>query len=36
MEATDPEVAAAWHRWLASTLAERLSDTMRAVDTLMT
>jgi SulP family sulfate permease len=36
MEAEEPEVAAAWHRWLATTLAERLSDTMRAVDTLLT
>ena len=35
MEAEEPELAAALHRWLASTLAERLTDTMRAVDTLL-
>ena len=35
MEAEEPEVAAALHRWLASILAERLNDTMRAVDTLL-
>ncbi len=35
MEAEEPEVAAALHRWLASTLAERLSETMRAVSTLI-
>jgi SulP family sulfate permease len=34
MEADDPELAAALHRWLASTLAERLNDTLRAVDAL--
>jgi SulP family sulfate permease len=35
MGAEQPELAAAVHRWLAQTLAERLSDTMRAVDTLL-
>ena len=35
MEAEEPELAAALHRWLARTLAERLSETMRAVDTLL-
>ena len=33
--ATDPELAAALHRWLAATLAERLGDTLRAVDALL-
>jgi SulP family sulfate permease len=35
MEADDPELAAALHRWLARTLAERLTDTMRAFDALL-
>jgi hypothetical protein len=35
MEATDPELASALHRWLAKTLAERLSETMRAFDALL-
>jgi len=35
MEATDPELAAALHRWLARTLSERLSDTLRAFDALL-
>ncbi|MGZ8565747.1 MAG: SulP family inorganic anion transporter, partial [Actinomycetota bacterium] len=35
MEAEEPEVAAALHRWLAGTLAERLTETMRAADTLL-
>jgi sulfate permease, SulP family len=35
MEATEPELAAALHRWLAKTLAERLSETMRAFDALL-
>jgi SulP family sulfate permease len=35
METQEPELAAALHRWLASTLAERLSDTMRAFDALL-
>jgi hypothetical protein len=34
MEATEPELASALHRWLAGTLAERLTDTLRAVDAL--
>ena len=32
MEAEEPEVAAALHRWLASTLAERLNETMKTFD----
>ena len=32
IEAADPELAAAVHRWLAGTLAERLSDALRAFD----
>jgi sulfate permease, SulP family len=35
MEAEEPEVAAALHRWLATTLAERLSDTLKTVDALL-
>jgi sulfate permease, SulP family len=35
LEARDPELAAAVHRWLATTLAERLTDTLRAFDGLM-
>ena len=35
MEAEEPEVAAALHRWLASILAERLNDTMRTFDALL-
>ena len=35
MEATEPELAAALHRWLATTLAERLNDTQRAFDALL-
>jgi SulP family sulfate permease len=35
MEADDPELAAALHRWLAWTLAERLTDTVRAFDALL-
>ena len=35
MEAEEPEVAAALHRWLATTLAERLNDTQRAFDALL-
>jgi SulP family sulfate permease len=35
MEAAEPELAAALHRWLARTLAERLSDTSRAFDALL-
>ncbi len=35
MEAQEPELAAALHRWLASTLAERLSHSLRAFDALL-
>jgi sulfate permease, SulP family len=35
MESEEPELAAALHRWLARTLAERLSDTMREFDALL-
>jgi SulP family sulfate permease len=35
MEAEDPDLATALHRWLATTLAERLSDSMRAFDALL-
>jgi SulP family sulfate permease len=35
MEAEDPALAAAWHRWLATTLAERLNDTLKTVDALI-
>lgn len=35
MEVDDPEVAAGLHRWLASTLADRLGDTMRTFDALL-
>jgi len=35
MEASEPELAAALHRWLARTLAERLSDTLSAFDALL-
>jgi sulfate permease, SulP family len=35
MASEEPELAAALHRWLASTLAERLSDSMRAFDALL-
>ncbi len=35
LEASEPELAADVHRWLATTLSERLSDTMRAYDALM-
>jgi SulP family sulfate permease len=34
MEVADPELAAAVHRWLATTLSERLIDTQRAVGAL--
>ena len=30
-----PDVAAGLHRWLAGSLADRLSDTTRAIDALM-
>jgi sulfate permease, SulP family len=35
LEAEEPEVAATLHRWLATTLAERLSDTRGALDALL-
>ena len=35
IETEDPELAAALHRWLATTLAERLRDTLTAVDALL-
>jgi len=34
MESEEPELAATLHRWLAGTLAERLTDTQRAVEAL--
>ena len=35
LEAEEPELAAALHRWLATQLAERLTDTMRTFDVLL-
>ena len=35
LEADEPELAAALHRWLAVTLAERLTDTQKAFDALL-
>ena len=35
LEAEEPELAASLHRWLAQTLAERLSDTLRSFDALL-
>jgi hypothetical protein len=35
LEAEEPELAAALHRWLAATMAERLTDRMRALDSLL-
>ena len=35
LEREEPELAAALHRWLATTLAERLTDTMRTFDVLL-
>ena len=35
LEVEEPELAAALHRWLATTLAERLSDTRSALDALL-
>jgi len=35
LEAQDPELAAALHRWLAGVLSERLSDTLREFDALL-
>jgi SulP family sulfate permease len=35
LEREEPELAAALHRWLATTLAERLTDAMRTFDVLL-
>ena len=35
MERSEPELAAALHRWLATTVSERLTDTLRAFDALL-
>jgi SulP family sulfate permease len=35
LEAAEPELAAALHRWLARTLAERLGDTLKGFDALL-
>jgi SulP family sulfate permease len=35
LEREEPELAAALHRWLATTLAERLTDSMRTFDVLL-
>jgi sulfate permease, SulP family len=35
LETEEPELAATLHRWLATTLAERLTDTMRTFDVLL-
>jgi sulfate permease, SulP family len=35
MEAEEPDVAAALHRWLAGTLADRLGDTIRSLDAML-
>jgi SulP family sulfate permease len=35
LEAQDPELAAALHRWLASVLSERLGDTLRSFDAML-
>jgi CRP-like cAMP-binding protein len=35
IERSDPELAAALHRWLATTLSERLNDTLHAFDALL-
>ena len=35
LEAEEPKTAAMLHRWLATTLAERLTDSMRAFDVLL-
>jgi CRP-like cAMP-binding protein len=35
LEAEEPELASALHRWLATMLAERLTDTLGAVDALL-
>jgi sulfate permease, SulP family len=35
IEAEDPELAAAMHRWLARTLAERLAESRRTFEALV-
>jgi SulP family sulfate permease len=35
MEAQEPELAAALHRWIAEVLAERASDSLRVFDALL-
>ena len=35
IEEEEPELATALHRWFAATLAQRLTDRMRALDTLL-
>ena len=35
MERAEPELAAALHRWLATTVSERLTDTLHAFDALL-
>jgi CRP-like cAMP-binding protein len=35
IEAEDPALASAMHRWLAGVLSERLSDTLREFDALL-
>jgi hypothetical protein len=35
MDAEEPQLAMALHRWFARTLAERLTDRTRALDTLL-
>jgi len=35
IEVEEPELAVALHRWFAATLAERMTDTMRAFDSLL-
>jgi SulP family sulfate permease len=35
IEAEEPELAAALHRWLATTISERLGDTLRGFDALV-
>ena len=35
LETEEPELAATLHRWLATKLAERLTDTMRTFDVLL-
>jgi hypothetical protein len=35
MEAEEPQLAVALHRWFAETLAERMTDRMRTLDSLL-